>query len=72
MKSVVSQQLLKSLSLILFVAFAEACNAEDVSRMTTILESNSSPTIHVKLVSCAVTEDGLTPLCWYGNFLYLS
>ncbi|XP_061195487.1 putative ankyrin repeat domain-containing protein 19 [Saccostrea echinata] len=45
-------------------AFAEACKAEDVSRMADILECNSSPTIHVKLVSNAVTDDGLTPLCW--------
>ncbi|XP_062618443.1 leucine-rich repeat serine/threonine-protein kinase 1-like, partial [Saccostrea cucullata] len=45
-------------------AFADACKAEDVSRMTDILKCNSSPTIHVKLVSNAVTDDGLTPLCW--------
>lgn len=35
--------------------------------MATILETNTSPTMHAKLVLNTVTEDGLTPVCWYGN-----
>uniref|UniRef100_K1R5J3 non-specific serine/threonine protein kinase n=1 Tax=Magallana gigas TaxID=29159 RepID=K1R5J3_MAGGI len=45
-------------------AFAEACRAADTSKMATILETNTSPTMHAKLVLNTVTEDGLTPVCW--------